>query len=314
MFRSRTWILPASMILLSQVTLAQEFQCTHPETGVKSVCAVVPATAAGTVYSGIYSLKNSTQAAEIEQKNTHRVYDSTRHSPLSATDNAYETKPYQDGDRVTINFRLSETANRNYHLDVLENQARSADSSAVHYRTQAQLALIPQTVQETYTETNSSGQLETKTRMVTKGPDYLSYLQYNGLAESEEDTARRLRREAADINAGRRSAPWHDFSKVIEEKSGMSESVNKAVTKIIADGGTVHSMTHIKQKYLVEIYKLGGKAFRGMLGVFAGVAFIIEEIAQGVVSSNLDSLRKGTLFESASSKVMIKPYDPDFKY
>jgi|GEM_PF-5807393 len=312
MFHSKNWVVIASVILIEQAVLAQEFQCTNPETGLKSVCAIVPATAAAAVYSGIYSLKNSTQAAEIEKKNTIRVYDSQTHRPFSATDNAYETKPYQDGDRVTINFRLSEVANRNHHLELLESRAQSADSSAVYYRTQANLALIPTTVQETYTETNSNGQLETKTRTVTNGPDYLSNMRYNALADSEEDSARRLRSEAADVNAGRKSAPWYDFSKVVEEKSGMSESVNKAVTKITADGGTVRSMTHIKQKYLIEIYKLGGKAFRGLIGVFAGLAFIIEEVAQGAVSTNLDNLRKGTLFEGTPSKVMIKPYASDF--
>lgn len=245
----------------------------------KESCVTIGASTTASAGSAMYAARKFGYADGIEAKHT-KVLASFSES-VSFEDSRVNTIPHsvQDHDRVTVNYHLSEERNRAYHVDLLERNASSADSSASMYRASAIAAAMPRV--ETYTDAN--GRVQTR----TVPPNLGLMLHYNNMADQEIRKAAQLR---ADAHAARNGAsvPLHQFEKVIEN----SEGNRAAVLAFFEEEGRLGSSL-FKIRYLPGVFAkaVGGARILGGVAVGAAVISAGVAIEEGMAGKIAEEMR-----------------------
>lgn len=251
-------------------------------------CGTVTAGVGAVAGSSIYAISKYKAANAFEKGNTQVVMD-VIHNPQRMDHGriARLTSELTEGDRVTVMYRLSEEANRNYHVENLESQARDQISEAARYRSSAADALIPKL--ETVSEFVNG---KTVTRQVWRGPDLAAHLRYNDLADMSEVEAERLYKRAGEARHGGK-VPWYEFSKEVAEPAGTANAVGEFLNKHAAEGGSVLKITRLEAGKLAKLNKMLWKARGGVAGAAAAGIFAVEEVVAGKVAESLSKKSKG---------------------
>ncbi len=253
------------------------------------LCGTVTAGVAGGTGATIYTLSKYKAVKSFDQQNTQVLMDMGQ-NPQRLDEGRVSrlASGVAEGDRVIIEYRLSEAANRDHHAAILTSKADSEISSAASYRSKAIDALIPKTEVETVLV---DGKLET--RKVVRGPSLSKHLYYSEMADEAERDAQRLYREIAEVRAGNKSVPWYNFSKEIAEPAGNQNTVRDFMNRHAADGGSVLKVTRLEAQKLAQLKKMIWKARGGVVGVVGAGAFVAEELVAGKVAESLSKKSKG---------------------
>lgn len=246
-------------------------------------CAIVGGSAVVATGSGIYALTKYRNAKNFDLANTQVIMDVIQ-KPQTLDSFRVNSLASQvsEGDRIKIAYRLSEANNRTHHVGVLESEAESALNEAADYRAQARQALMPRS--ETITEVVNG---QTRTRVITRGPDFIESMRYDQLADDSMKEGKFLLREAALVKSGGGQVPWYDFDKEIADAAGTRNTMSEFLNKHSAEGGTVLKVTRLEAQKLSQLKKIIWKARGGVAGTVAMGAFAAEEAIAGVVSKSL---------------------------
>ncbi|HEX4925362.1 MAG TPA: hypothetical protein VFV50_14805, partial [Bdellovibrionales bacterium] len=264
-------------------TFAQEQYCNGPYSRLSSdQCKTVGAGAAVSTGSGIYSMKKYSQANSIEQQYTVRLYTMTADDrigpPIAAA-----ASSIADGDKVTIGYQLNEAENRAYHIDLMEQKASSARSSASYHQVQAMTAMK--------TDYNDKGEV------VGQSPDWSARAMHAASAASEEAAARKYDSLAqAARNGGK--VPIYDFDEVIESTRGNASETASFVNKHIATGGKITAIAKLPAEKFALVKSAIKRGRAGLAGVAAGAAVAVEEVVEGAVARKIERRRYAPAIET----------------
>jgi len=232
--------------------------------------------------SGIYSLTKYSQANALEREYDKRVYGiANDKAPQTASDITRVSGSFTDGDRITINYRLSDEANRAYHIHKME-----ADAAAARSRASYDLMMSVTATKAKY-NTVSDGKGGTTQQYAGQEPDFASRAMYAGMAIHEQGVASSDDQAAADARAGK-PVPIYNFDKVVDSEKGTVQAVNSiAKDELLSKGSIIRSISRFPVEKFT-IYKGAVSAGRvGLAGVAIGAAVTAEELTEGAVANKI---------------------------
>jgi hypothetical protein len=254
--------------------------------GNKTACKASAVAAAASAGGGIYSLLKYRQIKLFDKANEKVLVDFTSHPQAIPADRvSMQLQPVHDGDRVQIHYRLSEAENRTYHINLMESNASSADSSSVSYRTMAMQAMQTTTHQDPIYD--SDGKITGYNTRI-EGPNYALAASYNSQADQAIREAADYRAKATQARNGG-AVPWYPFEETVSSKAGTQAEAASFINSNRTKGGTILNIEDLSAEQFRQEKSMVWKA-RGGLGVVAvGAAIAVEEALLGKVTQTLQS-------------------------
>jgi hypothetical protein len=277
----KTLIVPFLMSsLMTSMVLAQDKACSQgSETWDKSRCATTGAGLAVGVAAGIYAMKKYSAANSIEKEYTVRVFSETQFSASDANAIARTTQTFTNGDRITIAHQLSESANRQYHIHLMEERAANARSSAAFHGAQA-LTATRQVAEQTQ---NLDG--TTSTTYHTE-PDYTARAMHAQIATSALAEASNYQRQA-DLARRGEPVPMYTFEEVIKEKTGTAGLATDFIKQKLTAGGKILTIDRLPVEKFALVRSAVNKGRAGVAGVVLGAGLAAEEAIDGAVARKI---------------------------
>jgi hypothetical protein len=287
----RKGLLPA-VLLFSSIAGASDEYCSdsrwaslNPEQ-----CMVAGAGALVTTAGGIKAGMKFYKADALEDKHTARLFtpSEVRVRDLGEIRNLSQIT---DGDKITINYELSEQANRVYHIELMESNASSADSRARYHTIQSMTAMKNQTI--------GTGKNATTIQV----PDTAARLMHASMAVTASNQADDYRRQAAAARAGG-PVPTYDFDKVVDDSTESRRLTEAFLDEQRSQGSKVRYINRLPKKFHNMVKKATAKAW-GFTGVAAiGAAVTIEEIVAGKIAemvrnADMEGVDLNDLFRSS---------------
>ena len=254
-------------------------------------CLTAAGSAAGATAVTIRTVNRYRQARDFDRANTRALLQSTEGAAAEQVRTSSIVSEVADGDRVQIQWRLSDAANRNHHIQTMDSNASSAESNAHTYRLAAAAALIPRDVTKTDSYTDSNGQLQTRTYTVTE-VDHAGYVRNMAMAAMEDSNAAEYRRAAADARRGG-AVPIYRFDATVNEAQGNRIRAESLISEKLREGGRIFSVTRLPAAQFQHLRSLVRSARFGVVGAVGLGALAIEEALLGKVGQGLQQMVGG---------------------
>jgi hypothetical protein len=194
---------------------------------------------------------------------------------------------FQASDEIELTHYLNDEKNKELHLTNKKDEIRSHLSDSSHYRTQADLALIPKTEMQTYIENGRS-----KTRMVMKGPDWSSHVLYNSMADNAQREAELATNELATMKTQAASSfPKINLTEVVKSSPNSVETALNKMKAFGSDGGKIVKVTRLSESAVKEIAK---KNMVGGIAAAASVASLVASLEEVVVGKIAQTTQGGS--------------------
>ena len=236
-------------------------------------CTMVGTGVAVSAGSGIYAAKKYSQANSIEKEFTQRLFVQNQ---MNSGTNSQEVRrrfsAITDGDRITIGYNLSESENRNHHINLMESNATAARAAAAAATVTAVSAMKP--------SYNAQGK---PNGLV---PDHAARAVAAALAASKFIEAGKWDQEAANARAGG-PVPTYRFDQVIDEKAQTVRLATDFTEERLARGGTILDVDRLPVEHFNTFKALRIRAAGGLAGVAVGVGLGIEEAVEGYVARKI---------------------------
>lgn len=282
---------------LSTSAMADDYCSNRNMTWNGTKCVTVGAGVSTAVTSGIYSAKKYSRADSIEKEFTLRVFEDSSSHPGNDISSANRSSAnFRNGDKITIFYNLSEAENRQYHIELMEQNAATSRSLAITYGAQALTA----TRTEYDTIRNSDGSTTTVSRTV---PDYGARASYAALALREESNARDYLRKADEARSGG-VVPTYDLEKVIDSERGTAQLASDFNKERIDRGGKILKIDRLPADKFRLVKSSISRARAGLGGVAVGTGLAIEEAIEGAAAKRID--------ESSDYSPKMREYDDYF--
>lgn len=239
-------------------------------------CATVATGIAGATASGIYSARKYSQAKVFEASNTQSLFSSTGEAAVMDV-NRGQTYVGQitDGDKVSFTYELSETQNRQHHINLMESNADSARSSAAHHRYMA--------ISATKTVTEKVGD----STVTTVEADHSARMMHASMALSKDQAAIDYDRKAMDARNGGQ-VPTYTLDKVVNAETGTKNLSQDFINERNANQSKIKSIKRLPALQFAGLKKMVLKARGGLVGVGVGLVFAGEEMISGAVAAELE--------------------------
>jgi len=273
-------------LVLSQViatsVLAENICSNQNEVWDGTRCATVAAGAVTAASSGIYSAKKYSEANSIVKMYTVRLFQHTESRSGENIHNVSQvTSNMNNGDRITITYNLSESENREHHIDLMKQNANSARTLAATYGAQALTA----TKSEQYQiGIDAQGRPTYATHQVA---DTQMRAYYGAQALLKLSEASSYDAKAAEARAGG-PVPTYEFVKVVDSKIETSRLSSEVIQEKISRGGRVLSVDRLPVERFNMVKSVVGLGRAGLIGVAVGAAFATEEAISGMAAKKLN--------------------------
>lgn len=247
--------------------------------------------AAGTtagIGSGIYAAKKFQTAKSVEETNTKTLFDRslTPNPSQESWERFRQINEITDGDKITVGYQLSELENRQYHIELMESRARSAESSADSERYRSYTAM--KDVYEDVTYQDANGNSQTRREYRGQEPDYMARAMHASNAADYEREAMRYRRAASEARSGA-PVPTYDFEKVIADSQNNRNLTVDFVKERHNRGSRLMFIKRLPSNFAKIVRTTTLKGWGGVAGAAAGVIFVGEELLAGHIA---DQVRK----------------------
>ncbi|HRK08221.1 MAG TPA: hypothetical protein PLZ57_10665 [Pseudobdellovibrionaceae bacterium] len=251
-------------------------------------CATTAGAATGATAVTIHTVRRYRAARNFDQAHTRSLLQSADGSTADQVRTSSVVREVADGDRVKVEWRLSDSANRQHHIELMDSSARSADSSAAMYRMAAANALIPRQVTKTEYYTDHEGKSQTRTYTVTE-IDHAGYARNLALAAQSEAQAADYRVRADDARRGG-PVPIYRFDETIGDAQGNRARAETLLNEKLREGGRVYSVTRLPAEQFQQLRRMVRSARMGVAGAVGLGALAVEEALLGKVGRGLEQM------------------------
>jgi hypothetical protein len=260
-------------------------------------CLTTAGAATGATAVTIHTVRRYREARNFDQAHTRSLLQSADGSSADQVRTSSLVREVADGDRVKVKWRLSDSANRQHHIELMDSNARSADSSAAMYRMAAANALIPRQVTYTQAYTYHGGKTQIHSHTVPE-IDPAGYARNSALAAQSEREAADYRIRADDARRGG-PVPIYRFDETIGDAQGNRARAEALLNEKLREGGRVYSVTRLPAEQFQQLRRMRnfGKLRRmvrsARMGVLATAglgALAVEEALLGTVGQGMEQM------------------------
>lgn len=253
-----------SNLLLSTAFAKDEMCVDQPQYGNRWTterCITVGTTSAAATGSGIYAAAEYSAANSIVKKHSIEAFKKNSGSDHATTVNMTNSS-FADGDRITIDYLLSEGENRALHIGKMETRALWARTAAITYGVLA----VTASQQNPVTKTSE--------------PDLAARAMYAGLAATAYSNAQEYSAEAKSARNGG-PVPAYPQKKVISTKEGTAKLSADFVNEQIFKGGKITKISRLPAEHFAKYKALVWKGRGGAVTALTATGLAIEEYAEG---------------------------------
>jgi hypothetical protein len=239
-------------------------------------CATVAAGVTGAAASGIYAAKKYSNAKIYEVKHTQSLFAETgKPKVLSIDASRSYVNRITDGDKISFTYELNEIQNREYHINLMEEKAASARSSASSARVMAMTAMKSQST--------GSG----KNRVTTMVPDHAARMMHAARAIRLDGEAVEYDRKAASARAGG-VVPTYTLNKVVDADAGTRNLSQDFINERAKNTSKIKTITRLPVDNFKQLKRIVNKGRAGLVGVGVGLIFAGEEFISGKAAQALE--------------------------
>lgn len=253
-------------------------------------CKTAAGAAAASSASTIYSMKKYKEARTIEKVNTAVLGEWTDGNQPDSFRTQSLVGSVADGDKVVVQYQLSFQENRLYHIDLYEQKAVSAASSADFHASQAVQAAIPKLVTHVDEVKDSSGNVISRNVRTTWEADHAGVIHHTSQAASYRQDALNYTREADAVRSGQKQAPMYTHDKSIEDDAGNRKKAVDFVNERVGRDGKILKITRLPAESFLQVRKVIRIARGGVGGAVAFGLIAAEEALVGAGARKVDQL------------------------
>ncbi len=251
-------------------------------------CLITAGSAVGATAVTIHTVRRYREARNFDQAHTRSLMQSVDGSAADQIRPSSLVGEVADGDRVQVQWRLSDAANRQHHIQLMDSNASSAEGSAASYRMAAASSLIPRQVTRTESYTDHEGKTETRSYTVTE-VDHAGYARNMALAALADSEAADYRARAMDARRGG-PVPIYRFDETIGEAQGNRARAEALLNEKLRNGGRIYSVTRLPAQQFQQLRRLVRSARMGVAGAVGLGALAAEEAFLGRVGRGLERM------------------------